>query len=116
MAHISQADVNVVEFEAACGVGIEVTPEMIETEVSDSIAQVKDELISKRYRFNTGLLMANVRKKLKWADGKKVKSEIDVQIFDLLGHKTDADLLPPPKTEKKSGKDKGSTATKDNSN
>ena len=47
------------------------------------------------------MLMAEVRKTLKWADGKAVKSEIDVQVLDLLGPKTEADLAPPPKVEKK---------------
>jgi len=47
------------------------------------------------------MLMAEVRKTLKWADGKAVKSEIDVQVLDLLGPKTEVDLAPPPKVEKK---------------
>ena len=44
--------------------------------------------------------MSEVRNSLKWADGKVVKSEIDIQILSLLGPKTDADLAPPPKVEK----------------
>lgn len=46
--------------------------------------------------------MAEVRAKLPWADGKAVKSEVDVQIFDLLGPKNEADLAPqqPVKTKK----------------
>lgn len=38
--------------------------------------------------------MAEVRTKLPWADGKAVKSEVDVQLFYLLGPKTEADLAP----------------------
>ena len=45
--------------------------------------------------------MGDVRKSLPWADGKAVKSEFDVQVLDLLGPKTEADLAPPPKKEKK---------------
>ena len=56
--------------------------------------------MSKRYRYNTGLLMADVRKSLKWADGKAVKSEIDVQVLDLLGPKTEADMAKPEKKAK----------------
>ena len=50
-----------------------------------------------RNRFNVGLLMADVRKSQPWADGKAVKAEMDMQILDILGPKTDADLAPPPK-------------------
>ena len=57
-------------------------------------------MLSKRYRYNTGLLMADVRKSLKWADGKAVKSEIDVQVLDLLGPKTEADMAKPEKKAK----------------
>lgn len=105
------ANVNVASFDEACGVGIVVTPEMIETEVEKVIAAVKDELVSKRYRYPTGQLMAEVRKVLKWADGKAVKSEIDVQVLDLLGPKTDADLAPLPKPEKKAKVAPTATAT-----
>ena len=97
---------------------------MIEAEVEKAIKAVKDEMLEKRYRFNAGLLMAEVRKALKWADGKAVKSEIDVQVLDLLGPKTEADLAPPPKVDKKSSgqaaaaaqngpKDKAATAKGD---
>jgi glutaminyl-tRNA synthetase len=100
---MQKPDVNLdlAAFEDACGVGVIVTPEMIETEVEKAVSAVKSELLEKRYRYPAGLLMAEVRKALKWADGKAVKSEIDVQIFDLLGPKTEADLAPPPKVEKK---------------
>ena len=105
MANLNQSTVNKEAFETACGVGVIITSEMIETEVTSAISKVKDEIKEKRYRFNSGLLMSEVRKKLKWADGKAVKSEIEIQILDLLGPKTEADLAPPPK-EKKAGKDK----------
>jgi len=94
-------EVDLAAFESHCGVGIVVTPEMIESEVEKAIGKVKDDLKAKRYRYNTGMLMAEVRKALKWADGKAVKSEIDVQVLDILGPKTEADLAPPPKAEKK---------------
>jgi glutaminyl-tRNA synthetase len=84
LMHNPDASVNVAAFEEACGVGIVVTPETIEAEVEKAIGAVKAELLEKRYRYNAGLLMAEVRKALKWADGKAVKSEIDVQIVDLV--------------------------------
>uniref|UniRef100_A0A336LZF8 Probable glutamine--tRNA ligase n=1 Tax=Culicoides sonorensis TaxID=179676 RepID=A0A336LZF8_CULSO len=96
-----QGGINVVEFEKACGVGIVVTPEEIDKAVEAEIKKNKEELLKNRYRFNVGRILTEVRSKLPWADGKAVKSEVDVQIFDLLGPKTEADLAPPPKAEKK---------------
>ena len=40
------------------------------------------------------------RNQLKWADGKAIKSEIDMQLLDLLGPKTEEDLAPVKKAEK----------------
>ena len=100
--------VDVAALEEACGVGVVVTPEMVEAEVEKAIKAVRAELLEKRYRYNTGLLMAEVRKGLKWADGKAVKSEIDVQVLDLLGPKTEADLAPPPKVDKKAASNQAS--------
>lgn len=45
--------------------------------------------------------MQDVRNQLKWADGKAIKNELDVQIFDLLGPKTEEDLKPVTKADKK---------------
>lgn len=93
-------EINTVEFEKHCGVGIVVTPEEIERHVEAAIAQHKDALFEQRYRFNVFKILQDVRDKLPWADGKQVKNEFDVQIFDLLGEKTDADLAPSAKKPK----------------
>lgn len=50
-----------------------------------------------------GKILAEVRSQLPWADGKAVKSEVDVQVFDLLGPKTEADLVPLAKVKKPVG-------------
>ena len=105
-------DVSRSELEAAAGVGVEVTPEQVEAAVEEALAAVKEEVVAARYRYNTGPLMASVRTKLKWADGKAVKAEFDLQLLDILGPKTDADLAPPPKAEKKKG-DKKAAVKKD---
>lgn len=89
------------DFKNYCGIGVVVTPEQIENAVETLINENKEEIISKRYRFNSGLLMQKVRNSLPWADGKAVKNEIDLQFVTLLGPKTEADLAPPPKQEKK---------------
>lgn len=54
--------------------------------------------------------MQQARNTLKWADGKAVKNEFDVQLLDLLGPKRDSDLVPPPKAIKQA---KGKKAEKE---
>ena len=44
--------------------------------------------------------MSEIRNTLKWADGKHIKSEIDIVVLSILGPKTEADLAPPPKADK----------------
>uniref|UniRef100_A0A1B6GDB6 Probable glutamine--tRNA ligase n=1 Tax=Cuerna arida TaxID=1464854 RepID=A0A1B6GDB6_9HEMI len=106
---------NVDALKEASGVGINVSPEEIEDTVENVINNYKNELMEKRYRFNPGIIMQAVNSKLKWADGKAVKNEVDLQILDLLGPKTEEDLTPVKKggknninvkTEKKVEKEK----------
>lgn len=79
LSHIDTIDTN--EFEKYCGVGVVVTPEQIEKVVEKYIVEVKNELLEKRYKFNTGLVMQKVRVELPWADGKAVKNEVDLQVI-----------------------------------
>ncbi|VVC89147.1 unnamed protein product, partial [Leptidea sinapis] len=101
LEHVNEEQINYPEFEQFCGVGVIVTPEQVEQAVEKHMAKYKSELLEKRYRFNSGIIMQAVRGDLKWADGKAIKNEVDVQILDLLGPKTEADLAPMPKPEKK---------------
>ncbi|KAF7695069.1 glutamine--tRNA ligase [Silurus meridionalis] len=87
-------------FETACGVGIVVTPEQIEDAVELIIRAHKEQLLAERYRFNMGTLISEVRAGLKWADGKILKNEVDMQVLHLLGPKTAADLEKKPKAAK----------------
>ncbi|KAI5621950.1 glutamine--tRNA ligase, partial [Silurus asotus] len=87
-------------FETACGVGIVVTPEQIEDAVELIIRAHKEQLLAERYRFNMGILISEVRAGLKWADGKILKNEVDMQVLHLLGPKTAADLEKKPKAAK----------------
>jgi len=97
-------DVDISEFEQSCGVGVVVTPAQVEEAVEHEFSKVKDEVMEKRYRFNTGVMMSNVRNKLRWADGKAIKSEVDMQMLNLLGPKTDQDLAPVKKVKSSGGK------------
>uniref|UniRef100_A0A3B3SK42 Glutaminyl-tRNA synthetase class Ib non-specific RNA-binding domain-containing protein n=1 Tax=Paramormyrops kingsleyae TaxID=1676925 RepID=A0A3B3SK42_9TELE len=53
----SQGAVVQEDFDAACGVGVVITPEQIEDAVEVVINKHKDQLLKERYRFNMGLLM-----------------------------------------------------------
>ncbi|KAG5672259.1 hypothetical protein PVAND_002400 [Polypedilum vanderplanki] len=94
---VSNTTINVADLEKHCGVNVVVTPEEIEEVVAEVIKKNKKELEEQRYRFNTGKMLAEIRSKIPFADGKAIKSEVDCQIFYLLGAKTEADLAPQPK-------------------
>lgn len=98
------AAVNLGEFEKECGVGVIVTPEEIDQCVEEHIKLHKEALLAQRYHFNTFKIMQEVRTKLRWADAKAIKAEIDVQVFDLLGPKTEDDMKPLAKSDKRKEK------------
>ncbi|XP_066030444.1 glutamine--tRNA ligase-like [Pocillopora verrucosa] len=97
--------VDVAAFEKNCGIGVNITPDQIEDCVEELIKKHKEELLKKRYKFNVGIIMGKAREKLKWADGKALKAEIDMQILDLLGPKTEADMQPFKTKEAKPSKE-----------
>lgn len=80
LSHVNESKVDINEFENACGVGVVVSPEQVEQAVEKHMAKFKQELFEKRYRFNSGIIMQAVRADLKWADGKAIKNEVDVQV------------------------------------
>lgn len=97
--------VNQKEFESTCGVGVVITPEQIENAVETIIKKHKEQLLKERYQFNMGLLMGDARSALKWADGKAIKNEVDMQVLHLLGPKTESDLEKKPKAPKTKSSD-----------
>ncbi len=70
--------------EESAGIGVTVTPEEIERVIEEIIAQNHAKLVEQRYDFPIGTLLSEVRKRLKWADGKAVKAEMDVQVRKIL--------------------------------
>lgn len=66
--------------EESAGVGVVVTPADIERVVEQVIEENKSKLLEQRYGFPIGTLLGEIRKRLKWADGKEVKTEVDVQV------------------------------------
>uniref|UniRef100_D3Z158 Glutamine--tRNA ligase n=1 Tax=Mus musculus TaxID=10090 RepID=D3Z158_MOUSE len=95
-----QDPIDTKDFEQECGVGVVVTPEQIEEAVESTINKHQLQLLAERYRFNMGLLMGEARAALRWADGKMIKNEVDMQVLHLLGPKMEADLVKKPKVAK----------------
>ncbi|XP_029011138.1 glutamine--tRNA ligase [Betta splendens] len=95
-----QDPINQKAFEEACGVGVVITPEQVEDAVESVIKKHKEQLLKERYHFNMGVLMGEARSALKWADGKVIKNEVDMQVLHLLGPKTEADLEKKSKPQK----------------
>ncbi|KAL1807742.1 hypothetical protein ACET3Z_024732 [Daucus carota] len=93
-------DLNVTEFEEACGVGIEVTLADTEKAVDEVLEDNKNTIMQKRYRTNVGELFSHVRKRQPWADPKIVKQLIDAKLYSLLGERTAADCEKPLKKKK----------------
>lgn len=104
------------DFERECGIGVVVTPEQIEEAVEAAVSKYRNNIMLERYRFNMGLLMGDVRTKLKWADGKIVKNEVDLQVLNLLGPKTEADLEKKAKTPKEKAPRSGHKDKEEGSN
>ncbi|KAK4409619.1 Glutamine--tRNA ligase, cytoplasmic [Sesamum angolense] len=88
-------DLKIDDFEAACGVGVEVSLEDIERAVDEIFEKTKLLLWS-----SVGELFGYVRKKQPWADPKIVKQIIDTKLYALLGERTAADNEKPVKKKK----------------
>ncbi|KAK2721548.1 probable glutamine--tRNA ligase [Artemia franciscana] len=101
LAHQTE-ELNQAEFEEVCGVGKTISPEDIKCAVKVVIDKHRSELLEKRYRFNVGLILSEVRNSLpKWTDSKAIKNEVDSQVGEVLGPKTEADAAPLPKEKKR---------------
>ncbi|XP_032506074.1 glutamine--tRNA ligase isoform X4 [Phocoena sinus] len=105
--------INTMVFEQECGVGVVVTPEQIEEAVEAAVNRHRPQLLVERYHFNMGLLMGEARAALKWADGKMIKHEVDMQVLHLLGPKTETDLEKKPKVAKAQPEETDRRAAKD---
>ncbi|MEW5320129.1 MAG: hypothetical protein WDW38_011226 [Sanguina aurantia] len=86
--------------EESCGVGVVVTGEQIKAAIAEAIAGSKEKLLEERYHLNTSIMLGQIGRSLKWADGQAMRAEMDSQVEALLGPKTEADLLPREKPKK----------------
>ncbi|TPX64103.1 hypothetical protein CcCBS67573_g08497 [Chytriomyces confervae] len=81
-------------FDAACGVGIEVTLKDIQAGIAKLFISKKDD-IEKKGHGVLGILIAEMKKELRWANAATVKDEVEKKLVEVLGPKGD------PKAQKK---------------
>lgn len=101
-------------------IGITVTPEQITAAIAEYINTNKENIVANRYK-TLGPTLANARKieALRWADGGKVKNEIEAQYLALLGPKDERDAPQKKKKEPKAAKvnnAKSETTTQNDNN
>ncbi|XP_019085766.1 PREDICTED: glutamine--tRNA ligase, cytoplasmic-like isoform X1 [Camelina sativa] len=96
---LDNKDFNLTEFEEACGVGVEVSLADIEEIVEHIFQQNLTTILALRYRTNVGEYIGHVLRYLPWADPSTVKTVIEAKMFELLGPRTAADNVKPPRVE-----------------
>eukprot|EP00210_Caulerpa_lentillifera_P001376 g1324.t1 len=89
------------DFEIASGVGIEITEADVTASVLEVIDLEKDRLLTERYQVNMNQLIGKVAAALKFADGTTVRRIFEEKITNLLGPKTEADLVASSSKKKK---------------
>ncbi|XP_010695806.2 glutamine--tRNA ligase, cytoplasmic [Beta vulgaris subsp. vulgaris] len=99
-ASVGPEDLNLSDFELACGVGIEVSNEEIERSVGEVFEELRATILEQRYKTNVGDLFRRVRERQPWADPKIVKQVVDTKLRELLGERTAADDEKPVKKKK----------------
>ncbi|KMT05717.1 hypothetical protein BVRB_7g167260 [Beta vulgaris subsp. vulgaris] len=99
-ASVGPEELNLSDFEKACGVGIEVSNEEIERSVGEVFEELKATILEQRYKTNVGDLFRRVRERQPWADPKIVKQVVDTELRELLGERTAADDEKPVKKKK----------------
>ncbi|GAM21997.1 hypothetical protein SAMD00019534_051720 [Acytostelium subglobosum LB1] len=96
---VGSQDLDVADFEKQCGVGVVITKEQVREAVATFIEERLAELKEVRYRYNMASYLATVRERLKWAESRDIKEEMDKKVLEVLGPKTEADNAPVPKTK-----------------
>lgn len=73
------------ELEASAGVGVVVSPAEIAAAVDDVLTANHAKLMQERYHLNINVLLGQVTKQLKWADGAAVRAELEKKVRQLGG-------------------------------
>ncbi|XP_020114560.1 glutamine--tRNA ligase isoform X2 [Ananas comosus] len=100
LSNVGPESFSVEKFDEACGVGVDVSVEEIQSTVTAVLEENMNAILEQRYHINVGNLCGQVRKRHPWADAKIVKEVIDEKLFGILGEKTEADDKKPLKKKK----------------
>ncbi|UYV61121.1 QARS [Cordylochernes scorpioides] len=92
--------IDVPAFERAIGIGISFSDDEISKNIDIALEKSREELLTKRYNYNTGPLFGSIMNSLKFADAKKVKAEFERKLLEILGEKTESDLQKPVKAQR----------------
>ncbi|KAK9768801.1 Glutaminyl-tRNA synthetase [Basidiobolus ranarum] len=105
VSNLRDSQINEQEFNQHCGVGVVITPEQVQHEVSQQIEQNKEKILSDRYRC-LGITLSTIKQnpELKWANGAVVKDEVEKQFLALLGPKDERDQVVKGKKKEKKEK------------
>lgn len=93
-------EIDVAEFERHAGVGIVVRDEDVLAAIDAAIEEQKDEILERRYRFNSGLILRPVMDRFKFVEGKFVRDALNDKLAAILGPKSEADMATPSKAKK----------------
>ncbi|OMO72924.1 Glutamyl/glutaminyl-tRNA synthetase, class Ib [Corchorus capsularis] len=104
LSNVASENFKQIDFEEACGVGVEVSVEEITQTVNEIFEEKKAVILEQRYRYNVGELLGSVRDKHRWADAKIAKQLVDAKMYELLGERTAADDVKPSKKKEKKEK------------
>ena len=117
MDYLKRKDVaedNLEEFERLTGVGIVISPQEIRETVASVLDSKRDKILEERYAYSLGGICTELRERIRWADSKLVKEELDAQLFKMLGPKTEEDsMMAMEKSKKTKSKKTTSPSTND---
>ena len=97
---VGSMEIDSAALEEAAGVDVVIDAAQIKAAVAEVIASSATKLREERYHCNLSILLGQITKGLKWADGAAVRSELEAQVGVLLGPKTEEDLKPLDKTKR----------------
>lgn len=98
------------ELDTETGVGVVVTDEQIQTTVDALFTENAAAIEEQKHDFNFGLLLTQVNKQLKWADGGAVRDKVNAKKTELLGEAPANDGKRKKHGKKKEPKNAGAAA------
>ncbi|KAK6198037.1 glutaminyl-tRNA synthetase [Scheffersomyces amazonensis] len=103
-------DAELASFQAASGVGIEISESQVESEIKKYLTDIESELTSKRYVMVPKVL-GEIRKvpSLKWASPSLFKPIIDKLFLEILGPKDERDVVKKEKKKSSANTEKKGT-------